>query len=258
MGRPRRRVRRSGQRRRRRHRRSATSGRAPSCCATTAATGNNWLQIRTVGTRSNRDGIGCRVKVVSASGLTQYFTVTTAVGYLSASDKRLIVGLGRDTVATLVEIRWPSGVVQTFENVKAGQTLDRDRAGAMMTRRALLALLALLRRDPCSGRASPRAVSGRSRAASHPGVRSSRASPTSRSRPGSRSRSSTAASDSKSYIIEVVGCGVAFFDYDNDGWLDLLRAERHAARRRARRAPPTGCTRTTATARSPTSPRRPA
>ncbi len=83
---------------------------------------NNWLQIRTVGTRSNRDGIGCRVKVMSASGLTQYFTVTTAVGYLSASDKRLTVGLGRDSDA-LVEIRWPSRAVQTFEHVKAGQAL---------------------------------------------------------------------------------------------------------------------------------------
>jgi len=82
-----------------------------------------WLQIKTVGTRSNRDGIGCRVKVVSASGTTQYFTISTAVGYLSASEKRLTVGLDRDAMAGLVEIRWPSGVVQTFENVKAGQTL---------------------------------------------------------------------------------------------------------------------------------------
>ena len=49
------------------------------------------------------------MKVVSASGLTQYFTVNTAVGYLSASDKRLIVGLNGDATATLVEIRWPSG-----------------------------------------------------------------------------------------------------------------------------------------------------
>ena len=63
------------------------------------------------------------MKVVSASGLTQHFTVTTAAGYLSASDKRLLVGLGGDATATLVEIRWPSGVVQTFDNVKAGQTL---------------------------------------------------------------------------------------------------------------------------------------
>jgi hypothetical protein len=81
----------------------------------------NWLGIRTVGSTSNRDGIGCRVKVVSASGLAQYFTVNTAVGYLSASDKRLVVGLGSDLSAKVVEIRWPSGVVQTFENVKSGQ-----------------------------------------------------------------------------------------------------------------------------------------
>jgi len=82
----------------------------------------HWLQIRTVGTKSNRDGIGSRVKVVTASGLSQYFTVSPAVGYLSASDRRLTVGLGADAAAS-VEIRWPSGIVQTFDNVKAGQTL---------------------------------------------------------------------------------------------------------------------------------------
>jgi len=66
--------------------------------------------------------------VVSASGLAKYFTVNTAVGYLSASDKRLIVGLGGDSTAKLVEIRWPSGVVQRFENVKAGQMLKAVEA----------------------------------------------------------------------------------------------------------------------------------
>jgi enediyne biosynthesis protein E4 len=83
----------------------------------------HWLQIRTVGTKSNRDGIGCRVKVVTASGLGQYFTVSPAVGYLSASDRRLTVGLGADGSAASVEIRWPSGIVQKFDNVKAGQML---------------------------------------------------------------------------------------------------------------------------------------
>ena len=82
-----------------------------------------WLRIRTVGTRSNRDGIGARVKVVSASGATQHATITTAVGYLSASDRSLIVGLGDDATARTVEVRWPSGAVQTFENVEAGKTL---------------------------------------------------------------------------------------------------------------------------------------
>jgi hypothetical protein len=85
--------------------------------------GNNWIGIQTVGTKSNRDGIGARIKVVSASGLTQYFTVNTAVGYLSASDKRVIAGLGKDSTAKLIEIRWPSGILQKFENVKARQYL---------------------------------------------------------------------------------------------------------------------------------------
>jgi hypothetical protein len=84
---------------------------------------NNWIGIQPVGTKSNRDGIGARIKVVSASGLTQYFTVNTAVGYLSASDKRVIAGLGKDSSAKLIEIRWPSGIVQKFEDVKARQYL---------------------------------------------------------------------------------------------------------------------------------------
>ena len=83
----------------------------------------NWLGIRTVGKTSNRDGIGCRVKVVSTSGLIQYVTVNTSASYLSASDKRLLVGLGDEPTARLVEIRWPSGVVQKFEHVKSRQTL---------------------------------------------------------------------------------------------------------------------------------------
>jgi hypothetical protein len=82
---------------------------------------NNWIGIETVGTKSNRDGIGARIKVVSPSGLTQYFTVNPAVGYLSASDKRVVAGLGNDSSVKLIEIRWPSGVVQKFENIKARQ-----------------------------------------------------------------------------------------------------------------------------------------
>jgi hypothetical protein len=84
---------------------------------------NNWIGIETVGKNSNRDGIGARVKVISGSGLTQYFTVNTAVGYQSASDKRVIAGLGDDSTAKLIEIHWPSGIVQKFENVRARQYL---------------------------------------------------------------------------------------------------------------------------------------
>jgi hypothetical protein len=84
----------------------------------------SWLGLRMVGKKSNRDGIGCRVKVVSPDGAVQYFTVSTAVGYLSSSDKRLLVGLGSAPAARLVEIRWPSGAVQTLQDVASGQTLE--------------------------------------------------------------------------------------------------------------------------------------
>jgi enediyne biosynthesis protein E4 len=84
---------------------------------------NNWIGIQVAGRKTNRDGIGCEVRVTSASGLTQLYTVNTAGGYLSASDKRVIVGLGADKVAKTVEIRWPGGTVQKLENVGAGRML---------------------------------------------------------------------------------------------------------------------------------------
>jgi hypothetical protein len=85
---------------------------------------NGWIGIRARGRKSNRDGIGCLVKVVSASGLIQYYTINTAAGYLSASDKRLVVGLGADKAARLIEIHWPAGGTQRFENVSSGKTVD--------------------------------------------------------------------------------------------------------------------------------------
>jgi len=85
---------------------------------------NGWIGIRTRGRRSNSDGLGCKLKVVAASGATQYYTVTTTAGYLSASDKRVIVGLGSERSAKSVEIHWPSGIVQRLENVPAGKWID--------------------------------------------------------------------------------------------------------------------------------------
>lgn len=83
----------------------------------------HWIGIKPRGTQSNRDGIGCRVKVVGASGLTQYYTVNTAGSYLSSSDSRILAGLGADGSVRLIEARWPSGIVQKLENVKSNQWL---------------------------------------------------------------------------------------------------------------------------------------
>ncbi len=86
-------------------------------------TGNHWLLVNTIGSRSNRDGIGARIRVVSESGLEQNGFVNTAGSYASANDKRVHFGLRRDTMARLIEIVWPSGAVQRLENVRADQVL---------------------------------------------------------------------------------------------------------------------------------------
>jgi len=85
---------------------------------------NGWIGIRARGRKSNADGIGCQLKVVAPSGATQYYQITTAVGYLSASDKRVVVGLGAERSAKLIEVRWPSGVIQKLENVPAGKWIE--------------------------------------------------------------------------------------------------------------------------------------
>jgi hypothetical protein len=85
---------------------------------------NHWLGIKTEGKRSNRDGLGCRIKVVGLSGMAQYYTVSAASSYLSASDRRVLIGLGPDDSAKSIEARWPSGIVQKLENVKANQWID--------------------------------------------------------------------------------------------------------------------------------------
>jgi hypothetical protein len=84
---------------------------------------NHWILIQTIGVKSNRDGIGTRIKVVGESGLTQYNHVTTAGSYASSNDKRAHFGLGSDATIREIELRWPSGTIQTLHNVKADQIL---------------------------------------------------------------------------------------------------------------------------------------
>ena len=78
----------------------------------------HWLVIKLRGTRSNRDGLGARVRV---NGQTRF--ATTSGSYLSASDKRLHFGLGAVDTAK-VEIDWPSGTHQTLNDVRANQFLE--------------------------------------------------------------------------------------------------------------------------------------
>jgi len=82
---------------------------------------SHWLLVNAIGTKSNRDGIGASVRVVGASGLEQFAFVSTAGSYLSAHDRRVHFGLGADPSVKLLEIRWPSGIVQSWKNLPANQ-----------------------------------------------------------------------------------------------------------------------------------------
>ena len=84
---------------------------------------HNWLELKLVGTVSNRDGIGATIKLTSKR-LAQYNHVTTAAGYSSSSAGPVHFGLGPDDVADLIEIRWPSGVTQRLTGVKGGRILE--------------------------------------------------------------------------------------------------------------------------------------
>lgn len=85
-------------------------------------TSNHWLSLSLVGKKSNRDGIGAEVEVVTAKG-QQFATVSTTSSYLSASDKRVHFGLGSETAVLQVKIRWPSGIRQILANIRTDQTL---------------------------------------------------------------------------------------------------------------------------------------
>ena len=95
----------------------------PRILMNSGGNGNHWLWLDLVGRKSNRDAIGARVKLTTASGRVLHNHVSPSGGFLSSSDKRLHFGLGRESVVKLIEIRWPSGKTQTLEHVKANRVL---------------------------------------------------------------------------------------------------------------------------------------
>ena len=84
--------------------------------------GRNWSMIKVVGRRSNRDGVGAEVRL-TAGDLEQLRQVRSGSSYLSSGDKRLHFGLGERTRVDRVEIKWPSGVRQRFEDLPANTLL---------------------------------------------------------------------------------------------------------------------------------------
>ncbi|MGB6687935.1 MAG: CRTAC1 family protein [Terracidiphilus sp.] len=103
----------------------------------------SWIKIRVVGTKSNRSGIGARIKVVAQTGtplltakpgapLTQIDEVRSSNGYFSAGDLRVHFGLGDAKKVALVEIRWPSGAVDALKNLDVNRLYVVQEGGRIL------------------------------------------------------------------------------------------------------------------------------
>lgn len=92
-------------------------------------TGNHWLLLKLVGTKSNRMGIGAQIHIITEDGRSQWNQVTTAVGYTSSSDSRVHFGLGSNQHIREIDIRWPSGIRQTLHDVAVDRivTIEEPR-----------------------------------------------------------------------------------------------------------------------------------
>lgn len=81
-----------------------------------------WLTIKLRGTRSNRDGLGAKIRV-RAGGIEQFQEVHQSGSFLSSNDPRANFGLGKSHKADQIQIQWPSGIVQTLRDVQSRQIL---------------------------------------------------------------------------------------------------------------------------------------
>jgi len=95
---------------------------APQLLRNDGGSKNNWILVKTIGTRSNRNGIGAKVRVVSGD-LIQLDEVRSGGSYISQNDLRLHFGLEKRNVVDLIQVRWPSGAVDTLTNVAVNKSV---------------------------------------------------------------------------------------------------------------------------------------
>ena len=105
-------------------------GAPPSLFLNVTANGNHRVLFRLVGVKSNRSAVGARVTVTTAN-MTQMAEVRAGSSYLSTSDSRLHFGLGANAVMKSIEIKWPSGLVQEFHDVKSDAIYEIEEGHAI-------------------------------------------------------------------------------------------------------------------------------
>jgi hypothetical protein len=94
---------------------------------------NNWIKIKTIGTKSNRDGIGARIKCVTADG-NQIDEIRSGGSYYSQNDLRIHFGLGKNKTVKSLEIRWPSGQIDAFNDLAANRLVTvKEGVGIVRT-----------------------------------------------------------------------------------------------------------------------------
>ena len=101
----------------------SNNGGVPQLLRNNGGNANHWFELFLIGTRSNRDGVGARVKLV-AGDLILYDQRKGGMSYQSAQDPRLHFGLGQRSKVDSLEIIWPSGTVTKLANLKADQILS--------------------------------------------------------------------------------------------------------------------------------------
>ena len=100
----------------------SSCGQRPQLLRNDGGNANHWLELFLIGTKSNRDGVGARVKV-TAGDLVKYDQRKGGMSYQSAQDPRLHFGLGEHAQVDAVEIVWPSGMVSKLEKLKSDQII---------------------------------------------------------------------------------------------------------------------------------------
>ncbi len=109
------------------------NGQAPQLLRNDGGNRNHWLEIFLIGTRSNRDGVGARVKV-TAGDWTSYDQRKGGMSYQSAHDPRLHFGLGSRDHADSVEVRWPSGAVTKLGKLQSDQIITIKEGEGLVDR----------------------------------------------------------------------------------------------------------------------------
>jgi hypothetical protein len=105
---------------------------------------NNSILVKTVGTKTNRNGIGAKLKVVSGD-LVQVEEVRSGGSYISQNDLRLHFGLEKRTKVDLIQVRWPSGVVDTLTNIPANRIVIVKEGKGLVEQKDFSATSASLR-----------------------------------------------------------------------------------------------------------------